>query len=128
MGKRGPKPGQGGRPAVDPHVKKAWERLLERVIVPRVAKELKTQGTWVYVREHIKYAAKKTREEHELRGKGHYWGSNFDPRKRDIAIRRAQAAGKKVLEALPAEQQRLMPAKFNWGINSFIRSLKSLQD
>ena len=41
MGKRGPKPGQGGRPPRDPCVKRAWERLLHRVILPRVAKELK---------------------------------------------------------------------------------------
>jgi len=37
MGKRGPPPGKGGRHAQDPHVKRAWERLLERVVVPRVA-------------------------------------------------------------------------------------------
>jgi len=128
MGKRGPKPGQGGRPPRDPCVKRAWERLLHRVILPRVAKELKAKGTWVYVREHIKYVGKLSREEHTLRGKRRYWGSNFDPRKRDIAIRRAQAAGRKVLALLPAEQQRLMPPRFNWGINSFIRGLKSLDD
>ena len=62
MGKRGPKPGQGGRPARDPYVKRAWERLLERVIVPRVAKELKAKGAWVYVVEgHLPWSPRRCR-------------------------------------------------------------------
>ena len=80
MGRRGPAPGQGGRPARDPAIKRAWDRLLDRVIVPRVVSNLKAKGTWVYVREHIKGAGKKSRSEHTG---GAYWGSNFDPRKRD---------------------------------------------
>ena len=121
MGRRGPAPGQGGRPARDPAIKRAWERLLERVVVPRVVRDLKAKGTWVMVREHIKGAGKKCRAEHTG---GAYWGSNFDPRKRDIAVKRAQEAGKTVFDALPAEQRGLMPPRFNWGVVNFINRLK----
>jgi len=108
MGKRGPAPGQGGRPARDPAIKRAWDRLLDRVIVPRVVSNLKAKGTWVFVSEHIKGAGKKSRSEH---AGGAYWGSNFDPRKRDIAVRRAQAAGRSVLDSFHAEQRGLMPPR-----------------
>ena len=121
MGRRGPAPGQGGRPARDPAIKRAWDRLLDRVIVPRVVSNLKAKGTWVMVREHIKGAGKKCRAEHTG---GAYWGSNFDPRKRDIAVKRAQEAGKTVFDALPAEQRGLMPPRFNWGVVNFINRLK----
>jgi len=123
MGKRGPAPGKGGRPARDPHVKRAWDRLLDRVIVPRVVSNLKAKGTWVFVREHIKGAGKKSRSEHTG---GAYWGSNFDPRKRDTAVRRAQAAGRSVLDSFPAEQRGLMRPRFNWDIVNFINRLKRL--
>ena len=92
-------------------------------MVPRVVRDLKSKGQWVYVREHLKGAGKKSRSEH---AGGAYWGSNFDPRKRDTAVRRAQAAGRSVLDSFPAEQRGLMRPRFNWDIVNFINRLKRL--